>query len=160
MNPSKIRHTTSAIFGLYVPTKFERLHTKLREIWAKVNQNLSKFLVTTTRKTVWAIILKLSSVIHLSLKVDRFELLMNWSNIVCFMIDKGTQCKIYITHIMINGTCIEPCALTSIDFNWNLSSTSTIKRVLTNETRWWSLVHHFAFHVANQVSNFYKSAFI
>ena len=47
-----------------------------------------------------AIVLKLLSVIHLPLKVNYFEFLMNWSNIVGSRIDKRTWCKIYITHLM------------------------------------------------------------
>ena len=47
-----------------------------------------------------AIVLKLSSLIHSPLKVDRFELLMNWSHIVRFMINERTRFKIYITHLI------------------------------------------------------------
>ena len=64
-----------------------------------------KFLVTPTRKNFRAIVLKLLSVIHLSWKVDHFELLINWSNIVCFMIDKRTRYRICITQLMIIGAC-------------------------------------------------------
>ena len=46
-------------------------------------------------------ILKLLTFIHSPLKVDHFELLVNWSNIVRFMINERTSCKIYITHLMI-----------------------------------------------------------
>ena len=49
---------------------------------------LNKFLVTLTQKTDRAIALKLLSVIHSPLKVDRFELLTDWSYIVRFMIDE------------------------------------------------------------------------
>ena len=56
-----------------------------------------------------AIVLKLSSLIHSPLKVDRFELLVNQSYIVHFMIDERNRCKIYITHLMINyGACEGP----------------------------------------------------
>ena len=41
----------------------------------------TKFLVTLTRKTVWAVVLKLSPCIDSSLKVDRFEFLMNQASI-------------------------------------------------------------------------------
>ena len=76
----------------------------------------NKFLVTPTRKTGRAIVLKLSSVIHLPLKVDRFELLTDWSYIVRFMIDERTRCRIYITYLMINCACKGALALISIDF--------------------------------------------
>ena len=36
------------------------------------------------------------------------------------MIDKRMWYKIYITHLMVNGVCKEPCALISIDLQWNL----------------------------------------
>ena len=49
-----------------------------------------------------AIAVKLLSVIHSPLKVDRFELLTDWSYIVRFMIDESTRCRIYITYLMIN----------------------------------------------------------
>ena len=61
----------------------------------------TNFLVIPTRKTVRAIVLKPLSLIHSPLKVDRFELLVNRCNIVRFMINKRTRCKIYITHLMI-----------------------------------------------------------
>ena len=105
MDSNQIRHITSAIFGLYVPTKFERFGTKLREISAKADQNSEQILVTPTRKTVWAIVFKLLSVTHLPSKVDRFEFLINWSNIVCIMTHEKTRCKIHITHLMIIGVC-------------------------------------------------------
>ena len=41
-------------------------------------------------------------VIDSSLKVDHFEFLMNRSNIACFMINKRTRCRIYITYLIIN----------------------------------------------------------
>ena len=61
----------------------------------------TKFLVTPTRKTDRAIILKLLSVIHSPLKVDHFELLTDGSYIVRFMIDDRTRCRIYITHYIL-----------------------------------------------------------
>ena len=74
-----------------------------------INQNFKQFLVTPIRKAVWAV-LKLFPVIDSSLKVDRFEFLLNRSNILCFMINKRTRCRIYIAHLMINGVCKGPCA--------------------------------------------------
>ena len=82
-----------------------------------MSDSRSKFrtnvLVTPTRKTDRAIALKLLSVIHSPLKVDRFELLTDWSYIVRFMIDERTRCRIYITYLMINCTCKGPLALIS-----------------------------------------------
>ena len=72
---------------------------------SKFRTKKNKFLVTPTRKTVWAIAFKLLSVTHLPSKVDRFEFLINWSNIVCIMTHKRTRCKILITHLMIIGAC-------------------------------------------------------
>ena len=88
-----------------------------------MSDSRSKFrkkFVTPTPKTDRSIVLKLLSVIHLPLKVDRFELLTDWSYIVCFMIDERTRCRNYITHLMINCACKGPLALISIDFEWNL----------------------------------------
>ena len=49
------------------------------------------------------------SLLHSPLKVGHFELLVNRSNIVRFMINEKTRCKIYATHLMINyGTCEGP----------------------------------------------------
>ena len=61
-----------------------------------IDQNFEQIFSTPTRKTVRAIVLKLSSLIHSPLKVDRFELLVNQSKIV--------WCKIYIMHLMIKIT--------------------------------------------------------
>ena len=66
---------------------------------------VNKFLVTPTRETDKAIALKL---IHSPLKVDRFELLTDWSYIVRFMIDERTRCRNYITYLMINCACKGP----------------------------------------------------
>ena len=60
-----------------------------------------------------AIALELSSVIHSPLKVERFELLTDYSYIVRFMIDERTRCRIYITYLMINYACKGPLALIS-----------------------------------------------
>ena len=74
-----------------------------------IDQNFEQIFSHTYPKNYWAIVLKLSSLIHSPLKVERFELLVNRSNIVCFKINKGTRCKIYITHLMINyGACEGP----------------------------------------------------
>ena len=59
----------------------------------------------TYPKNSWAIVFKLLSVTHLPSKVDCFEFLINWSNIVCIMTHKRTRCKIHITHLMIIGAC-------------------------------------------------------
>ena len=59
------------------------------------------------------IALKLLSVIHSPLKVDRFELLTDWSYIVRFIIDERTRCRIYITYLMINCACKRSLALIS-----------------------------------------------
>ena len=41
--------------------------------------------------------------------MDHFELLVNRSNIVRFMINERTKCKIYITHLMSKyGACEGP----------------------------------------------------
>ena len=61
-----------------------------------INQNFKQLFVTPTRKTVRAVVLKLLPVIDSSLKVDHFELLMNLSNIVRFMINERTRCEIYV----------------------------------------------------------------
>ena len=58
-------------------------------------------------------------------KVDRFELLMNQSNIACFMINKRTRCIIYTT---INGMCKGPCEFrhwsrSILNGIWNITST-------------------------------------
>ena len=76
-----------------------------------MNDSRSKFrtnFVTPTPKTDRAIVLKLLSIIHSPLKLDRFELLMDWSYIGRFMIDERTRCRIYISHLMINCTCKGP----------------------------------------------------
>ena len=77
MDSNKISDTISAIFGLYVQqilNDFNKIKENMSNSRSKFRTN---FLVTPTRKTDRAIVLKLLSVIHSRLKVDSFELLID-----------------------------------------------------------------------------------
>ena len=100
---NQIRHITSAIFGLYVPSKFERFGTKLREIWAKVDQNFKQIFSHAYPKNCLGYCFQTFISYSSTIESGPFWVFnkINWNNIVCIMIHKRTRCKIHITHLMI-----------------------------------------------------------